>query len=1507
MRSAVERKSAERRDSSAVRWKPPGLILPSAAIYSSSSSSLLYSSSSLLCSSPRSTALLPPYLLLPPASRLPSTHKRRASASERVESSSPSQLRRQGPPGLLLGMGTESACPPGRDEKRATRACWVRVAPCARFLATATTPHVLLLLAAAAVALVVVVIVVVVSTHGGGDGGAPPTDGAPRLFPADDNCPDQNLSLSPWRPGLDESRKVVIGEGQFLRLEESASLDSIEIRDGGKLVFADRPGLHVALRARHVLVHAGGELHVGARACPYRARATIALYGRADEGLPVPGYGRKFLGVGAGGVLQLHGRPALSWTRLARTLHPAGLPHGEYSFEWQWGSRGINVRVLDPLEAQLLRSERFDTHESPTESQRLLHFLRALPPGTVVAVAVGDSAAKSLGREARLAVASLTGSRFVAELQYRYSWAMVAVIGGPGPPEEDLREYRNMDSHGVASASHVFRTTDGTNYSVTAYSAWEEGIPRCGFRVELLGSPLLTLAEDVRSWRAGERVVVASTDFSMHQAEEFTLLPCPECAANQVKVDGKPRFTHVGEVVDGVDMRAEVGLLTRNVVVQGEMEPSCYGDNACRFFSFDTFGGHIKVTANFSAVGLSHVELTRMGQQVLGSYPLHFHMCGAVDEPALYPAPPAVVGLAVHHCFSRCVTIHGTSGLQVSDTVGYDTLGHCFFMEDGAEQRNTLARNLGLLTRPGTLLPTDRGDAACLALRGAVHPGYTPNPSADCMAVSTFWISHPNNNLIDNAAAGAQDVGFWFAFHRVPTGPSAGALPEGHSELSPLGLFRNNRAHSNSKAGVFLDKGVKVTHASAQSPREYLSPVTARYRPHEDADPAKPAVAAVFDRLVAFRNDHGAWLRGGTISVRNSAFADNAIGITFASDGTFPTDEGSSQEVTDSIFVGESGNLGTNGGHNRFWGAGADGRFRTMARTSSFPVRGVQLYDGPCRVERCTFRHFAPTRDRRSSAIGFFLRNVWQMTPQNNVSRVRMDDSVKLSVNFGKPGPWFEDNDLDGDKNSIFHDVDGSVSGFPDSHVARADNALLWTPACHMQSDWNAMICPGRYAQLYVQARRPQNLTLSVRRERSAGAAAGVMTLRGLYPPSGSTAAFQQYQPVVQLGTDYSLRWDGPSPDEVTIYLVNFNRGDWVRVALCYPRGTAFSVVSDVHQRQLSQVHGAQRLHPAASPDALRAAHGRRLYFHDASTGLLHLHVSSSRERHGNAYCSATGCERVRIIATPPRGTAASTQPATCQEASEATTATAPSVAAAAPTSRSLSPAESSPSPNAEFPRDRLLGPVTTPCPGCGAPQLLITSDPHHTYLPIDIHVAEPGEIRDGGRVANYVEVNGTRLALDSPGLLLVAVDACSGRLLSKKTLRTPPVNVTRFTLARLPKRSIVVLASGQLNQTPADDLAAALLLIGAPSGVVPFQGGSLAMVGYLGDFTPPSWVKLTSKLPGSGATSLQAYVPLAWKGSGCLEAGEMGKGAAIEEGQGKAQASTSGQNTAYKPSRTSG
>lgn len=67
---------------------------------------------------------------------------------------------------------------------------------------------------------------------------------------------------------------------------------------------------------------------------------------------------------------------------------------------------------------------------------------------------------------------------------------------------------------------------------------------------------------------------------------------------------------------------------------------------------------------------------------------------------------------------------------------------------------------------------------------------------------------------------------------------------------------------------------------------------------------------------------------------------------------------------------------------------------------------------------------------------------------------------------FGKPGPWFEGYDFDGDKNEIFHDVDGSVTGYKDTYVSRMDNFLVQHPGCKNVTSWFGSVCSGKYAQV---------------------------------------------------------------------------------------------------------------------------------------------------------------------------------------------------------------------------------------------------------------------------------------------------------------------------------------------------------------------------------------------------------------------------------------------------------
>ena len=224
--------------------------------------------------------------------------------------------------------------------------------------------------------------------------------------------------------------------------------------------------------------------------------------------------------------------------------------------------------------------------------------------------------------------------------------------------------------------------------------------------------------EQPTSWRAGDRIVIAPSGVDPGEAEEATVKAVD---GHSLLLDRKLQFAHSVEAIPTVsgsviDARPEVGLLSRTIVIQGDESSREHG-----------FGGHLMFHQG-SGVHMEWVEFTRMGQAgVLARYPVHFHLAGDMTDSY-------VSNSSIHHNFNRCLTIHGTHNLVAERNVAYDTFGHCYFFEDAVETGNRLLANLGLLTRApspeNVLIPSDRSP-------------------------STFWLSHPDNVLRDNVAAGS--------------------------------------------------------------------------------------------------------------------------------------------------------------------------------------------------------------------------------------------------------------------------------------------------------------------------------------------------------------------------------------------------------------------------------------------------------------------------------------------------------------------------------------------------------------------------------------------------------------------------------------------------------------------------------------------------------------------------------------------------------------------------------
>ena len=152
---------------------------------------------------------------------------------------------------------------------------------------------------------------------------------------------------------------------------------------------------------------------------------------------------------------------------------------------------------------------------------------------------------------------------------------------------------------------------------------------------------------------------------------------------------------------------------------------------------------------------MSHIEIFNAGQPRLARYPVHWHHAGYVGQRSSYADPSEVDSLSIHNSFSRFVTIHGTHEATVRNVVGYNGVGHGFFLEDGYETQNKLIGNLGVHIKNGIILPSERHRDICL-LTNDGYPGVDSSQWARgqeaCNGLSMFWIANIENFLDDNAS-----------------------------------------------------------------------------------------------------------------------------------------------------------------------------------------------------------------------------------------------------------------------------------------------------------------------------------------------------------------------------------------------------------------------------------------------------------------------------------------------------------------------------------------------------------------------------------------------------------------------------------------------------------------------------------------------------------------------------------------------------------------------------------
>ncbi len=316
----------------------------------------------------------------------------------------------------------------------------------------------------------------------------------------------------------------------------------------------------------------------------------------------------------------------------------------------------------------------------------------------------------------------------------------------------------------------------------------------CSGRMEFHGSPMsrtwvklgadlakgdrtVMLAEPVTGWRIGDEVIVTATDRAAggfgsfrngdkkSQTEHRKIVSLD---GTTVELDKPLAYRHSGTG----EFRGEIANLSRNVTIESA--------------DADGIRGHT-VFHRFSQGGISYARLAHLGKEgELGRYPIHFHLVGDTMRGS------AVQGAAIVDSHNRWVTIHGTHYLVVRDCVGYQSVGHGYFLEDGSEVYNVLDRNLAVGAYTGSRLPNQ------------VLP-FDPNDGAG------FWWSNGLNTYTRNVATENDEYGFRYDMQKrsnfdptMPIRQADGSEQPVDVRTIPIWRFEDNEIHTEGFYGMVV-------------------------------------------------------------------------------------------------------------------------------------------------------------------------------------------------------------------------------------------------------------------------------------------------------------------------------------------------------------------------------------------------------------------------------------------------------------------------------------------------------------------------------------------------------------------------------------------------------------------------------------------------------------------------------------------------------------------------------
>ncbi|KAL9656481.1 hypothetical protein ABK040_005245 [Willaertia magna] len=612
-----------------------------------------------------------------------------------------------------------------------------------------------------------------------------------------------------------------------------------------------------------------------------------------------------------------------------------------------------------------------------------------------------------------------------------------------------------------------------------------------------VGDTIITLVQETL-WEIGDEIVISSTDFDKNQAERRIITK--RINASTFEFEKPLVYMHYGELQyyiksDGrtvtLDERAAVGLLSHNIVVQGDEESEK-----------DLFGGHTIYMRSSKFIRLENTEFRRMGQAgVLGRYPVHFHMFGNASTSY-------VKKLSIHDTYQRAITFHAVNYLHAEGIVAYNNFGHAFFLEDAVEEHNIIENNLGLVTKA---IPDSR---AILT------------PSNFDAEPATFWITNPNNILINNHAGGSDGHGIWYQLSDYSSGPNMS--PYFRPRMWYWGKFYNNTVHSN---GIH---GLNTWHDFFPC----TDPLKDIFEKTACGTVKNPWKTANLDKLTSFKNrkqGHFAYNQGD-ITMNDSVYADNPIGYTF--NVVFQ----GKMIIQNCTFIGESQNKGNTYGcsYGQCYLCGdyktnpySDYR-RSIPNYREEPIVGIEYQrDGAVlELNGVEFFNYKHNCQRKAMAIDVKNNPMASSTQFNYFTRnLKFHNSSELYFKLGTGySPIY-----DSYKHSIITDLDGcltkSVTEVPlnfntsGSHIIPNNPMIIDYDKCFNVPKWNAYVCDPRvrWNRFFMYCPPIANHVDPIR----------VNSSKGFYEENtGETTRFGNWQYKASFLDDptinYTVRWLGP-------------------------------------------------------------------------------------------------------------------------------------------------------------------------------------------------------------------------------------------------------------------------------------------------------------------------------------------------------------------------------------------